>query len=79
MADAKHDAIPESSTPKSPESVLAECVSREKERAGVDAALIAVLESTVLRADATEAAWEKAATAIKALATSRAEANTGAQ
>ncbi len=79
MADAQPDVVPGPSTPKSPESVLAECVSREKERTGVDTELIEVLESTVLRVDATEVAWEKAATAIRALAARRAEAQTGAQ
>ena len=79
MTTKKPAAVLEPSTPKSPETVLAECVSRERQRTGVDVDLIAVLESTVLRADATEGAWDKAATAIRTLAASRAETRRGTQ
>lgn len=54
-------------------SVLAAAVKREKARKGTDLELVKLLESTILRVDAPDDAWAKAAVAIKKLASSRAE------
>jgi hypothetical protein len=54
-------------------SVLAASVKREKARKGTDLELVESLESTILRVDAPDSAWEQAAAAIKKLALSRAE------
>ncbi|MBS1985341.1 MAG: hypothetical protein JST16_14340 [Bdellovibrionales bacterium] len=54
-------------------TVLAASVVKEKARKSTDLGLLEILESTVLRVDAADNAWEKAAEAIGKLATSRAE------
>jgi hypothetical protein len=54
-------------------SVLAAAVMKEKAKEGADLELIQLLESTVLRVDATDAAWSKAADAIVKLASARAQ------
>jgi hypothetical protein len=54
-------------------AVLAAAVGKEKARNGTDIELVESLESTILRMEATEGAWEKAAAAISTLASSRAE------
>ena len=60
-------------------SVLAASVKREKAIKGSDVELVELLESTILRVDAPDGAWEKAATAILKLASSRAESGMGIQ
>lgn len=60
-----------------PASVLAATVKREKSRKEVDRDLILALESTVLRVDAADGAWNNAAAAIKKLAAKRAESRLG--
>ena len=54
-------------------SVLAASVKKEKARKTTDHELLESLESTILRIDAPDNAWEKAAAAINRLASSRAE------
>lgn len=60
-----------------PASVLAATVEREKSREEVDQELILALESTVLRVDAADGAWDKAAAEIRKLAATRAESRLG--
>jgi len=54
-------------------TVLAASVNSEKARKSTDLDLLESLESTILRIDAPDNAWEKAAAAISKLASSRAE------
>lgn len=54
-------------------SVLAASVKEEKARQSTDHELLESLEATILRIDAPDNAWEKAAAAINKLASSRAE------
>jgi hypothetical protein len=61
------------SKPLGPATVLAAAVTKEKAREGADLELVQLLESTVLRVDATDGAWAKAAAAIGELALARAQ------
>lgn len=61
------------SKPPDPATVLAAAVKKEKAKEGADLELVQLLESTVLRVDATEGVWAKAATAIGEIALARAK------
>lgn len=73
MAAKNTPASPAKSQLPDVTSVLAAAVTEERARKSTDVDLLEALESTVLRVDAADSAWEKAAEAIRKLASTRAE------
>lgn len=64
--------------PLDAKAVLAAAVQKEKARAGADIDVIEALESTILRVDAAEGAWEQALAKLRAIASSRVDKQLGA-
>lgn len=69
----EQDAVQVHDTALDAPSVLAASLKRETAREDTDLELLGLLESTILRVDASDGSWEQAAAAIKKLVLSRTE------